>query len=79
MAQAKGCSPAQLALAWLLAQGQDIVPIPGTKRRTHLRQNLAAIDIRLTSEEAQQLAEAVDDSQVSGTRYPGAQMATLGL
>jgi aryl-alcohol dehydrogenase-like predicted oxidoreductase len=79
MAQAKGCSPAQLALVWLLAQGRDIVPIPGTKRRTHLRQNLAAIDIRLTPEEAQQLAEAVDDSQVSGTRYPGAQMATLGL
>ena len=79
MAQAKGCSPAQLALAWLLAQGQDIVPIPGTKRRTHLRQNLAAIDVRLTPAEARRLAEAVDDSQVAGTRYPGPQMATLGL
>jgi aryl-alcohol dehydrogenase-like predicted oxidoreductase len=79
MAQAKGCAPAQLALAWLLAQGEDIVPIPGTKRRTHLRQNLAALEIRLTPEEARRLAEAVDDSQVSGTRYPGPQMATLGI
>ena len=79
MAEAKGCSPAQLALAWLLAQGEDVVPIPGTKRRTHLRQNLAAIDIRLTPEEARRLADSVDDGQVAGTRYPQAQMASLGL
>ncbi len=79
MAEAKGCSPAQLALAWLLAQGEDIVPIPGTKRRTHLRQNLAAIDISLTPAEARRLADSVDDGQVAGTRYPQAQMASLGL
>ena len=79
MAEAKGCTPAQLALAWLLAQGQDIVPIPGTKRRTHLRQNLAAIDLALTAEDARRLADAVDDGQVQGTRYPQVQMATLGI
>ena len=79
MAAAKGCTPAQLALAWLLAQGRDIVPIPGTKRRTHLRENLAALEVQLTAEEARRLAEAVDDREVSGTRYPEPQMATLGL
>ena len=79
MAEQKGCTPAQLALAWLLAEGEDIVPIPGTKRRTHLRQNLAAIEITLSLDEAQRLADAVDDGQVAGTRYPGPQMATLGI
>ncbi len=79
MAAVKGCTPAQLALAWLLAQGPDIVPIPGTKRRTHLRQNLAAIEVAITPAEAAALALAIDDGQVSGTRYPGPQMATLGL
>ena len=79
MAQAKGCTPAQLALAWLLAQGEDIVPIPGTKRRTHLRQNLAAIEIQLTRAEADVLANSIDDGQVSGARYPEPQMASLGI
>ncbi len=79
MAAAKGCSPAQLALAWLLAQGDDVVPIPGTKRRSHLRENLAALDVRLSPEETRRLAGAIDDKHVAGTRYPQAQMATLGL
>ena len=79
LAEAKGCAPAQLALAWLLGQGSDIVPIPGTKRRTHLRQNLAALDVALTRAEADALAKAIDDTQVSGTRYPAPQMATLGI
>lgn len=79
MAKAKGCKPAQLALAWLLAQGPDIVPIPGTKRRTHLTDNLAALDVKLSAEEARQLAGAIDDGAVSGTRYPQPQMATLGI
>ena len=79
MAEAKGCTPAQLALAWLLAQGDDIVPIPGTKRRTHLRQNLAALDVELSDAEAAGLALAIDDAEVSGTRYPVPQMATLGI
>jgi len=79
MAEAKGCTPSQLALAWLLAQGSDIVPIPGTKRRTHLKQNLAALEVKLSAEEARRLADAIDDADVQGTRYPQPQMATLGI
>jgi aryl-alcohol dehydrogenase-like predicted oxidoreductase len=79
IAAAKGCTPGQLALAWLLAQGKDVVPIPGTKRRTHLRENLAALDVRLTAEEAGALAAAIDDEQVEGTRYPAGQLRLLGL
>ncbi len=79
MAKDKGCTPSQLALAWLLAQGEDVVPIPGTKRRLHIEQNLAALEVRLSAEEAQRLADAIDDADVKGTRYPGPQMATLGI
>ena len=79
MAEAKGCTPAQLALAWLLAQGPDIVPIPGTKRRSHLRQNLASMEVQLSPAEARLLADAIDDGQVKGTRYPEAQMGALGV
>ena len=79
MAEAKGCTPSQLALAWLLAQGSDIVPIPGTKRRTHLKQNLAALEVKLSAEEARRLADAIDDADIQGTRYPQPQMATLGI
>lgn len=79
MAKSKGCTPAQLALAWLLAQGPDIVPIPGTKRRSHLRQNLAAIDVQLSSAEAVALSQAIDDNGVQGTRSPQAQLANMGI
>jgi aryl-alcohol dehydrogenase-like predicted oxidoreductase len=79
MADAKRCAPAQLALAWLLAQGADMVPIPGTKRRTHLRQNLAALEVRLSADEAAALARAIDDGGVQGTRYPKGQLPLLGL
>jgi aryl-alcohol dehydrogenase-like predicted oxidoreductase len=79
MADAKRCTPAQLALAWLLAQGPDVVPIPGTKRRKHLADNLAALDVKLSSDEAAALARAIDDSKVAGTRYPKGQLALLGL
>lgn len=78
MAGAKGCTPGQLALAWLLAQGADILPIPGTKRRTHLRENLGALDVWLSADEAAALARAVDDGQVRGERYPTGQLALLG-
>jgi len=78
-AAAKRCTPAQLALAWLLAQGEDVVAIPGTKRRTHLRENLAALDLALSADEAAALARAIDDSRVQGTRYPQGQLALLGL
>ena len=79
MAKAKGCSPSQLALAWLLAQGADIVPIPGTKRRIHLSDNLAATGVKLSAAEAAALAQAIDDTQVAGTRYPKIQLGLLGV
>ena len=79
MAELKGCTPAQLALAWLLAQDEHIAPIPGTKRRAHLRQNLDALAIELNADEAAALALAVDDTAVEGTRYPQMQMSSLGL
>lgn len=72
----KGCTPAQLALAWLLHQGKDIVPIPGTKRWTYLRDNVAAVDVQLTPTE---LAEITRDlpAGAAGERYPSAAMAML--
>ncbi len=79
LADAKRCTPAQLALAWLLAQGADMVPIPGTKRRTHLRDNLAALQVTLSADEAAALGRAIDDGNVQGTRYPKGQLPLLGL
>jgi aryl-alcohol dehydrogenase-like predicted oxidoreductase len=79
LADAKRCKPAQLALAWLLAQGADVVPIPGTKRRTHLSENLATLEVKLSADEAASLARAIDDTRVAGTRYPKGQLALLGL
>jgi aryl-alcohol dehydrogenase-like predicted oxidoreductase len=69
IAARKGCSPSQLALAWLLAKGQDIVPIPGTKRRTYLEENAAAADIGLTAEEIAGLDSAFPIGAASGQRY----------
>lgn len=77
IAEEKGCQPSQLALAWLLAQGKDIVPIPGTKRRTYLEENLAAIDIRLTPEELKRINEAAPQGVASGQRYGDAPMARV--
>jgi aryl-alcohol dehydrogenase-like predicted oxidoreductase len=79
IAVAKRCAPAQVALAWLLAQGTDIVPIPGTKRRGYLEQNSAAADIRLAQEEIDALARAFPLNVTAGTRYPEKQLAGLGL
>lgn len=78
-AKAKGCTPAQLALAWLLAQGPDIVPIPGTKRRPHLRQNLASLEVQLSADEAAALSRAIDDTSVRGARYPKGQLSLMGV
>ena len=69
-ARAKGVTAAQLALAWLLAKGKDIVPIPGTKRRGYLEQNAAAASIRLTESEVRRLDEALPSGITAGTRYP---------
>lgn len=69
IAQKKGCTPSQLALAWVLAQGEDIVPIPGTKRRKYLQENAAAADIVLTPEELRQIDEILPQGIASGDRY----------
>jgi aryl-alcohol dehydrogenase-like predicted oxidoreductase len=79
MAAAKGVSAAQLALAWVLAQGEDIVPIPGTKRRAWLDQNIAALDLRLTSEELARLDEILPPGDAAGSRYHERGMATVDL
>ena len=72
-------TPAQIALAWLLAQGADIVPIPGTKRRTYLEQNCAALDIKLGADEVKRLSEAFPLNVTAGTRYPEKQLKSLGI
>jgi aryl-alcohol dehydrogenase-like predicted oxidoreductase len=69
IASAKGVSASQLALAWVLAQGDDVVPIPGTKRRTYLEENVAADDIRLTDDELRQIDEVLPVGAASGDRY----------
>lgn len=79
IAAAKKSSPAQIALAWLLAQGEDMVPIPGTKRRTYLEQNCAAVDIKLTKDDLEQLDKAFPLNVAAGTRYPEKQLAGLGI
>jgi aryl-alcohol dehydrogenase-like predicted oxidoreductase len=77
LAEDKGCTPAQLALAWLLAKGQDIVPIPGTKRRGNLEQNVAALDVKLSPEEIARLEAAIPRDAAIGTRYPEPFLAGL--
>jgi aryl-alcohol dehydrogenase-like predicted oxidoreductase len=69
MAREKGCTPAQLALAWVLAQGQDIVPIPGTKRVRYLEENLGALEVRLGDEELRRLEAAFPLGAAAGERY----------
>lgn len=72
LAEAKGVLPSQLALAWLLAQGNDIAPIPGTKRRSYLAENLGAVDVALTAEDLAELDAAFPPDMVAGDRYaPG--------
>ena len=70
MAAAKGIKAGQLALAWVLAQGEDIVPIPGTKRRTYLEENIAAATVTLTQAELDQIAKALPLGIAAGDRYP---------
>jgi aryl-alcohol dehydrogenase-like predicted oxidoreductase len=75
LAAEKGIMPAQLALAWVLAQGDDIVPIPGTKRRTYLEQNAGALDVQLSREDLDRVSEAIGEP--AGTRYDEAGMKTV--
>ncbi len=77
IASEKGATPGQLALAWLLAQGQDIVPIPGTKRRKYLEENVGALDVRLTDEDLGRIAEAAPAGAAAGERYPEAGMQSV--
>jgi aryl-alcohol dehydrogenase-like predicted oxidoreductase len=76
LAAAKGVTPAQLALAWVLAQGDDIVPIPGTRRRARLEENVAAVEIALTPDELRRIAESLPPA--AGQRYPEAGMREVG-
>ncbi|MES3098732.1 aldo/keto reductase [Sphingomonas faeni] len=77
MAAEKGCTPAQLALAWVLRQGEDIVPIPGTKRRTYLEDNLRALDVDLSAADLARIDEILPPGAAQGTRYPDASMASI--
>jgi aryl-alcohol dehydrogenase-like predicted oxidoreductase len=77
MAAAKGCTPAQLALAWVLAQGTDIVPIPGTKRRKYLEENIAASAVALTPEDLKRIDEIAPKGAAAGLRYPEAMMSLV--
>jgi aryl-alcohol dehydrogenase-like predicted oxidoreductase len=77
MARQKGCRPAQLALAWVLAQGEDIVPIPGTKRRSYLEENLASVNLELTSADLSRIEAFAPGGIASGARYPDASMAAV--
>ncbi|MFD1675343.1 aldo/keto reductase [Alicyclobacillus fodiniaquatilis] len=75
----KQCKPSQLALAWLLAQGDDIAPIPGTKRRTYLEENVGALDVELTQEDLARIDEAAPKGAAFGARYPEASMRSINL
>ena len=77
LAQQKGATPAQLALAWVLAQGEDIVPIPGTKRRRYLEENLAAFAVSLDAGDLARLDEIAPKGVAAGPRYPEQAMGTL--
>jgi aryl-alcohol dehydrogenase-like predicted oxidoreductase len=79
IASEKHCTPAQLALAWVLAQGEDIVPIPGTKRRTYLDQNLSALDVSLTPADLKRIDEIAPRGAAIGARYPEEYMNRLGV
>jgi aryl-alcohol dehydrogenase-like predicted oxidoreductase len=78
LAGEKRCAPSQLALAWCLAQGDDIIPIPGTKRVQYLRENVNAVDVKLTPEDVRRINEAFPPGAASGERYPAPQMQRVG-
>ncbi len=77
IAAEKGVAPAQLALAWLLARGPDIVPIPGTKHRRYLEQNAAAVDVRLAGDDLARLDDVMPPGAAAGSRYPESSMSAL--
>ncbi len=77
IARKKGCTPSQLALAWVFAQGEDIVPIPGTKRRKYLEENVSALQVNLTREDLQRIDEVFPRDVAAGERYPEHVMALV--
>lgn len=77
IADEKRCTPAQLALAWVLAQGTDIIPIPGTKKRTRLEENARAVDLELTADDLQRIEQLAPRGAVAGERYPPQMMNTV--
>ena len=79
IARAKGATPAQVALAWLLSRGEDVVPIPGTRKRAHLEANLAALDLKLDTGELARLEAAFAGGATAGARYPAAALGQVGL
>jgi aryl-alcohol dehydrogenase-like predicted oxidoreductase len=79
LAQGRGCTPAQLALAWLLSRGPHVVPIPGTRHTSRLDENAEAAHLELTAQELVRIDMLLAAVQVAGTRYPEAAMASLNL
>jgi aryl-alcohol dehydrogenase-like predicted oxidoreductase len=79
IAGAKGCTTAQLAIAWVLAQGDTIVPIPGTRKIERVEENLGALNVTLTAEDLAAIEAANPADAVSGTRYPEAAMSSVNL
>jgi aryl-alcohol dehydrogenase-like predicted oxidoreductase len=77
LARKKKCTPGQLALAWVLAQGDDIVPIPGTKHAERLLENIGALSVELTDDDLVQIADAIPIGAAAGLRYPEAQMKSV--
>jgi aryl-alcohol dehydrogenase-like predicted oxidoreductase len=77
VAEAKGAKLGQIALAWLLHKGDDIVPIPGTKRRTYLEENIGTADIRLSDADMARLDQALRPEAIAGPRYNARNMATI--
>jgi len=77
LAEHRGVTPAQLALAWVMAKGEDIVPIPGTKSPRRLEENAGAVEIELSAVDIVDLDDAISPEAVRGTRYPDAMMALL--
>ena len=77
LAKKKGCTAGQLTLAWLLAQGEDIIPIPGTKKVKYLEENMGALNVQLTSSENAEIRKAIEGAEVHGERYPPAMMGSL--
>jgi len=79
LAKEKGCTQAQIALAWVLAQGKDIVPIPGSKRRTHLQENAEAVDVTLSQADCEKLESVFTIGATAGLRYPEKQMRLMSF